>query len=131
MTTSTSEDFHPDKAFVRRHVAHFIAFGGGAGLSPAAPGTAGTLAAFPLFWVLDYFLDPVKLLLLIAGLFLIGIWACNVTGKARRPACQPAVRNRRLQSAGSQESFSSVTVCTRTIVFPSSKRRGRKVDRGD
>lgn len=82
MTTSTSEDFHPDKAFVRRHPAHFIAFGGGAGLSPAAPGTAGTLAAFPLFWVLDYFLDPVKLLLLIAGLFLIGIWACNVTGKA-------------------------------------------------
>lgn len=82
MTTSTSEDFHPDKAFVRRHPAHFIAFGGGAGLSPAAPGTAGTLAAFPLFWVLDYLLDPIKLLLLIAGLFLIGIWACNVTGKA-------------------------------------------------
>lgn len=82
MTTSTSEDFHPDKAFVRRHSAHFIAFGGGAGLSPVAPGTAGTLAAFPLFWLLDYFLDPVKLLLLIAALFLIGIWACNVTGKA-------------------------------------------------
>src|SRR5687767_5990744 len=39
----------PDKAFVRRHPAHFIAFGGGAGLSPVAPGTAGTLVAFPLF----------------------------------------------------------------------------------
>ena len=82
MTTSTSEGLHPDKAFVRRHPAHFIAFGGGAGLSPVAPGTAGTLAAFPLFWVVDYFLDPVKLLWLIAALFLIGIWACNVTGKA-------------------------------------------------
>lgn len=82
MTTSTSENFHPDKAFVRRHPAHFIAFGGGAGLSPVAPGTAGTLAAFPLFWVLDYFLDPVEFLLLITALFILGIWACRVTGKA-------------------------------------------------
>lgn len=82
MTTSTTENFHPDKAFVRRHPAHFIAFGGGAGLSPVAPGTAGTLAAFPLFWVLDYFLDPVEFLLLITALFILGIWACRVTGNA-------------------------------------------------
>ncbi len=82
MTTSTAENFHPDKAFVRRHPAHFIAFGGGAGLSPVAPGTAGTLAAFPLFWVLDYFLEPVEFLLLITALFILGIWACRVTGKA-------------------------------------------------
>lgn len=82
MTTSTTENFHPDKAFVRRHPAHFIAFGGGAGLSPVAPGTAGTLAAFPLFWVLDYFLDPVEFLLLIIALFILGIWACRVTGNA-------------------------------------------------
>lgn len=82
MTTSTTENFHPDNAFVRRHPAHFIAFGGGAGLSPVAPGTAGTLAAFPLFWVLDYFLDPVEFLLLIIALFILGIWACRVTGNA-------------------------------------------------
>lgn len=82
MTTSKTENFHPDKAFVRRHPAHFIAFGGGAGLSPVAPGTAGTLAAFPLFWVLDYFLDPVEFLLLITALFILGIWACRVTGNA-------------------------------------------------
>lgn len=82
MTTSTPENFHPDKAFVRRHPAHFIAFGGGAGLSPVAPGTAGTLAAFPLFWVLDYFLDPVEFLQLITALFILGVWACHVTGKA-------------------------------------------------
>ncbi|ARO86730.1 phosphatidylglycerophosphatase A [Nitrosospira lacus] len=82
MTISTSEPLHPDKVFVQRHPAHFIAFGGGAGLSPVAPGTAGTLAAFPLFWLLDYFLDPVEFLLLIIALFIIGIWACSVTGKA-------------------------------------------------
>jgi phosphatidylglycerophosphatase A len=72
----------PDKAFVRRHIAHFIAFGGGVGLSRVAPGTAGTLAAFPLFWVLTYFLDATSFLLAIGAMFIIGIWACAVTGKA-------------------------------------------------
>ena len=72
----------PDKAFVRRHIAHFIAFGGGVGLSRGAPGTAGTLAAFPLFWVLNYFLDATSFLLAIGAMFIIGIWACAVTGKA-------------------------------------------------
>ena len=73
---------NPNKAFVRSRPAHCIAFGGGVGLSPAAPGTAGTLAAFPLFWLFDYFLDPVKFLLLISAMFIIGIWACSTTGKA-------------------------------------------------
>lgn len=72
----------PDKVFVRSHPAYFIAFGGGAGLSPVAPGTAGTLAAFPIFWLCDYLLDPVKFLLLINAMFIIGIWACSKTGKA-------------------------------------------------
>lgn len=72
----------PDKAFVRRHPAHFIAFGGGAGLSPVAPGTAGTLVALPLFWLLDYVLQPLQFLALIGAMFIIGIWACHVTGKA-------------------------------------------------
>jgi phosphatidylglycerophosphatase A len=72
----------PDKAFVRRRIAHFIAFGGGIGLSRVAPGTAGTLAAFPLFWVLSFFFDAAGFLLLIGALFIIGIWACAATGKA-------------------------------------------------
>lgn len=82
MTTSVSDVLRPGWAFVLRHPAHFIAFGGGAGLSPAAPGTMGTLLAFPLFWLLNPHLDSVEFLLLIAALFLIGIWACSVTGKA-------------------------------------------------
>jgi phosphatidylglycerophosphatase A len=73
---------HPDKAFVRAHPAHFLAFGGGIGLSRAAPGTMGTLAVFPFYWVLDYFLGTLEFLLLIDLLFVIGIWACGVTGKA-------------------------------------------------
>ena len=82
MTTSTPDILRPGWAFVLNHPAHFIAFGGGAGLSPAAPGTAGTLLAFPLFWLLNSRLDSVEFLLLIAALFLIGVWACSVTGKA-------------------------------------------------
>lgn len=74
--------FHPDFALVYSHPAYFIAFSGGAGLSPYAPGTVGTLAAFPLFWLLDYYLDPIELLLLIDIFFIIGIWACGLSGKA-------------------------------------------------
>jgi phosphatidylglycerophosphatase A len=72
----------PNKNFVRSHPAHFIAFGGGAGLSPFAPGTVGTLVAFPLFWIFALFFNPVEFLQLIVALFIIGIWACSVTGKA-------------------------------------------------
>jgi phosphatidylglycerophosphatase A len=78
---SSPELPHADKAFVRAHPAHFLAFGGGIGLSRAAPGTMGTLAVFPFFWVLDYFLDALEFLLLIDILFVIGVWACGITGK--------------------------------------------------
>ncbi|GDX59907.1 phosphatidylglycerophosphatase A [Nitrosomonadaceae bacterium] len=72
----------PNWEFVTRRPAHFIAFGGGAGLSRAAPGTMGTIAAFPLFGLMSQYLGPIGLLLCIGLFFLIGIWACSVTGKA-------------------------------------------------
>ncbi|MBN9134145.1 MAG: phosphatidylglycerophosphatase A [Nitrosospira multiformis] len=74
----------PDKAFVRGSAAHFIAFAGGVGLSPVAPGTAGTLVAFPLFWVLEYIFGSSGFLLFLVAAFGIGIWACEVTGQALR-----------------------------------------------
>ncbi|TMH23964.1 MAG: phosphatidylglycerophosphatase A, partial [Betaproteobacteria bacterium] len=37
----------PAPGFVFAHPAHFIALGFGSGLAPLAPGTAGTLLAFP------------------------------------------------------------------------------------
>jgi len=72
----------PSLNFVFRHPAHFIAFSGGAGLSPAAPGTVGALLAFPLFYLLEPQVDPWMFLLVVAGLFGLGVWACSVTGKA-------------------------------------------------
>ena len=72
----------PTLGFMLRHPAHFIALGAGAGLVPVAPGTAGTLLAFPLYWALASWCTPQLLLAVIAGGFLVGIWACGETGRA-------------------------------------------------
>jgi phosphatidylglycerophosphatase A len=64
------------------HPAHFIALGGGAGLVPRAPGTAGTLLAIPIYWGWSgLFSVPTQLLLIALG-FVAGIWACGRTGRA-------------------------------------------------
>lgn len=57
---------------------HWLAFGFGSGLSPWAPGTAGTLAAIPLYLLLAQLPLALYLALLVL-LFLIGIWACERT----------------------------------------------------
>ena len=71
----------PRPAFAFSHPAHIVAFGFGAGLSPVAPGTAGTLLAWAIAWGLSPFVAPAGLLALGAGAFLVGIWACGVTGR--------------------------------------------------
>jgi phosphatidylglycerophosphatase A len=61
-------------------IHHWIAFGLGAGLTPKAPGTFGTLAAVPLYWLLS----PLSLgtyLLVLAALFGLGVWACGRTAR--------------------------------------------------
>lgn len=72
----------PSWRFVLRHPAHFIAFGGGAGLVPVAPGTVGTLLAFPLYWIAVPRLEPAAFLLFVCALFGLGVWACDMTGRA-------------------------------------------------
>ena len=67
--------------FAFSHPAHVIAFGFGAGLSPRAPGTVGTLVAWPLGWYLGGVVPPGLLLLLLAVAFFAGMWACEVTGR--------------------------------------------------
>ena len=60
--------------------ARVIATGFGVGLVPRAPGTAGTLAAWPLGWWLAGL--PMEIVLpVIVFLFMIGVWACGVTGR--------------------------------------------------
>jgi phosphatidylglycerophosphatase A len=72
----------PSWRFLLRHPAHFIAFGLGAGLAPFAPGTWGTLLALPVYWLVSPLLDPIGYLMMVAVLFALGIWACEVTGRA-------------------------------------------------
>ena len=68
--------------FVYAHPAHGIAFAGGIGLAPFAPGTFGTLLAFPLLALLTAYGDVVIQLLVFIILFGVGSWACQVTGRA-------------------------------------------------
>jgi len=72
----------PSWRFLLRHPARFIAFGGGAGLAPFAPGTFGTLLAVPVYWLVGPRLAPLEYLLLVAALFALGVWACEMTGRA-------------------------------------------------
>ena len=73
---------NPDARFLTAHPAHFIALGFGSGLAPKAPGTFGTLAALPLYWLLlQAGLQLPALLAVIAAGFALGIWACAVAGK--------------------------------------------------
>lgn len=71
----------PNWRFVLTHPVHFLAFGFGAGLMRGAPGTAGTLVAFPLFWFLNPRLMPLEFLALVVGLFILGWWICGKTGE--------------------------------------------------
>lgn len=64
------------------HPAHFISFGFGSGLARKAPGTFGTLAAFPLYWLLAPLLSDEMFLLSLIFAFGLGIWVCGITGKA-------------------------------------------------
>jgi phosphatidylglycerophosphatase A len=72
---------HPSARFAVAHPAHFIALGFGTGLAPVAPGTVGTVLAFPIYMLLDRWLDPLGLFAVIAVLFGIGVWACGRTGR--------------------------------------------------
>ncbi len=76
-----SAALRPTAAFVFSHPAHVIALGFGAGLAPRGPGTAGTLAGWAIGWLLLQQYPPLVILVATGPLFLIGIWACGVTGR--------------------------------------------------
>ncbi|MCM2326266.1 MAG: phosphatidylglycerophosphatase A [Lysobacter sp.] len=79
MDSTTSR--RPDARFLVAHPAHFIALGFGAGLAPRAPGTAGTLAALAMYWLLALVLPPLAIAFLAVPLFFVGVWACGVAGR--------------------------------------------------
>lgn len=72
--------FRPRPGFVFSHPAHVVAFGFGAGLVPFAPGTAGTLLGWAFGWALGG-LHPGIIFSAAVIFFVIGLWACEVTGR--------------------------------------------------
>ena len=72
--------FRPRPGFVFAHPAHAIAFGFGAGLAPFAPGTAGTALGWAIGWGLGVF-HPAAILATAFAFFVIGVWACEITGR--------------------------------------------------
>ena len=72
---------HPTPGFAFSHPAHAIAFGFGTGLSPFAPGTAGSALGWAIGWALGA-LHPAAFFSVVVVFFLAGVWACEVTGRA-------------------------------------------------
>lgn len=77
MTSDTNTIVKPNL----RNPVHLLAFGLGSGCAPKAPGTFGTLAAIPFWWLLlqDVPLIP-YICVLIAG-FAFGVYLCEQTSK--------------------------------------------------
>ncbi|MDD0812444.1 phosphatidylglycerophosphatase A [Curvibacter sp. RS43] len=71
----------PSARFMWSHPAHVIAMGFGSGLSPVAPGTAGTLWAWAAFGLLQRWLSPGEIGALLLASTLVGWWACTVTAR--------------------------------------------------
>ena len=67
--------------FMLAHPAHFLALGFGSGLSPVAPGTAGTLWAWVAFVALRPWMNDAYWALLIATTLVLGSWASTITAR--------------------------------------------------
>ena len=76
-----NSNLNPDLKFLFANPAHFFGLGFGSGLAPKAPGTFGTLMGLPLFWLMSNYSIATQLVI-IAVLFVIGIYFCAKTGKA-------------------------------------------------
>ncbi|MEK8030409.1 phosphatidylglycerophosphatase A [Ideonella sp. DXS29W] len=64
------------------HPAHALSLGFGSGLSPVAPGTAGTLWAWLSYTVLSLWVPPLAWGGVLAVGSLVGLWACTRTAQA-------------------------------------------------
>ena len=89
MTQSLNPPVHPvvirpTARFMLSHPAHLVALGFGSGLSPVAPGSAGTLWAWAVFLMLQAWLPAAAIGWVIAAALPLGWWACTVTAQHMR-----------------------------------------------
>lgn len=74
----------PSARFMLSHPAHLMAMGFGSGLSPVAPGTAGTLWAWLAFVALQPWMNDARWALLIMVSLPLGWWASTITARNMR-----------------------------------------------
>lgn len=72
------------------HPVHFLALGFGAGLAPWMPGTAGTLAAIPVYLLVAQ-LPLAYYLVVTLACGLVGIWLCDRTARDAGVHDHPAI----------------------------------------
>ena len=73
----------PPVKFLLHHPAHFLACGMGSGLSPFAPGTAGTAFAWATYPLLRMYMgDDLSFGVFLLLCFVVGVSACQITGRA-------------------------------------------------
>ena len=82
-------NIHPKKLI--KHPIHFLSLGFGSGLSPFAPGTAGTLIAVPIFYLLAVYLPDIGYVLATALVTLSGVYFCGKTTRALGVHDHPAI----------------------------------------
>jgi phosphatidylglycerophosphatase A len=81
MAGATTTSRPPDARFLLSHPAHFIALGFGAGLSPWAPGTLGTLVGWGIAALLLLVAHPFVVAVATIPLLVLGVWASDVTAR--------------------------------------------------
>lgn len=74
---------HSDPALSKlslKNPIHFLALGFGSGLAPKAPGTFGTLAALPLYFIMMNLSLPVFIAITLI-ITVVGFWICDIAAK--------------------------------------------------
>ncbi len=81
----------PGWRFLFAHPAHLLALGFGSGLSPVAPGTAGTLWAWLVYVALPPAIGDIVRAAVLVVATLVGWWACTITARDLAQADPSAV----------------------------------------
>jgi phosphatidylglycerophosphatase A len=87
---ASTTDNPPESPDLLRNPMQFLAFGFGSGLSPKAPGTAGTLVAVPIYLLIAD-LSLLHYTLFIAVTSLLGIWICGVASRQLKVHDHPGI----------------------------------------
>ncbi|WP_017444831.1 phosphatidylglycerophosphatase A [Gayadomonas joobiniege] len=70
---------------------HFLSLGFGSGLIPIAPGTFGSLAAIPVYWLMATYLSLSVYLAVTLVFAIVGFYLCGFTAQALKTHDHPGI----------------------------------------